>query len=195
MAWPQTQAPADCMLERAIGRWDLVAMVLNSVIGAGIFGLPSLAFALSGTYSLFAFAICAALVFLFILCFAEVASRFCGTGGPYLYARAAFGRFAGFEMGWLLWLTRITAFGSLTNLLVGYLSIFWPAAAEGWARRIVITGLIGFLTALNLVGVRSSRGFHQFHDRRQDDGTCDVHRCRSFLYLAFCLFAGKGSDV
>jgi len=146
-------------LDRRLGRWDLVAMVINSVIGAGIFGLPSLAFALSGTYSLLAFALCAGLAFLFILCFAEVASRFSGTGGPYLYARAAFGRFAGFEMGWLLWLTRITAFGSLLNLLIGYLSIFWPAAADGWTRHVVITTLIAFLTALNFIGVRSSAAF------------------------------------
>jgi amino acid transporter len=150
---------ANNKLARAIGRWDLVAMVLNSVIGAGIFGLPSRAFALSGVYSLLAFGICAGLAFLFIVCFAEVGSRFSGTGGPYLYARAAFGRFAGFEMGWLLWLTRVTAFGSLTNLLIGYLSIFWPAAAAGWARAAVITGLIIFLTAINLVGVRSSALF------------------------------------
>jgi basic amino acid/polyamine antiporter, APA family len=39
-------------------------------------------------------------------CFAEVASRFGESGGPYLYAREAFGRFVGIEMGWLVWLVR-----------------------------------------------------------------------------------------
>ena len=65
--------------------------MLNSVIGAGIFGLPSRAFALAGSYSLLAYVVCAVPVVLIILCFAEVASRFKDTGGPYLYARTAFG--------------------------------------------------------------------------------------------------------
>jgi amino acid transporter len=66
-------------LVRVIRRWDLGAVVLNSIIGAGIFGLPSAVFALVGVYSLFAFIICAFLVTLIILCFAEVSSRYTQT--------------------------------------------------------------------------------------------------------------------
>src|SRR3954451_9902159 len=115
-------------LVRRIRRWDVVALVLNCVIGAGIFGLPSRAFALAGTYSLVAYLVCAIVVGLIALSFAEVSSRFSSTGGPYVYARDAFGAFAGFEVGWLLWLARVTAFGSLANLFVDYASIFVPAA-------------------------------------------------------------------
>src|SRR4026209_2120315 len=103
-------APPESGLIRAIRRWDLTALAVNSIIGAGIFGLPSETFRRIGVYSLFAFVACAIVVALIILCFAVVSGRFSGTGGPYLYAREAFGPLAGFEVGWLLWIARITAF-------------------------------------------------------------------------------------
>jgi amino acid transporter len=62
-------------LLRAIRRWDLVALVINAIIGAGIFGLPSKVFALAGSFSLVAFVLCAGLVIIIILCFAEIGWR------------------------------------------------------------------------------------------------------------------------
>jgi len=115
-------------LVRGIHRWDLVAITINGIIGAGIFGLPAKVFALIGSYSLFAFVACALVVTLIILCFAEVSSRFDQTGGPYLYAREAFGPTVAFEVGWLIWLARLTAFAANCNLLVSYLGYFWPGA-------------------------------------------------------------------
>ena len=143
-------------LARRIHRWDLVALVLNCVVGAGIFGLPSRVFALAGTYSLLAYLACAVVVGLIALSFAEVASRFSSTGGPYVYTREAFGALAGFEVGWLLWLARVTAFGSLANLFVDYASIFAPGVASGVGRAVALTSIGVMLTALNLVGVRPS---------------------------------------
>src|SRR5262249_16726918 len=87
-------------LVRGIRRWDLVALVLNGIIGAGIFGLPSKVFGLAGTYSLIAYGVCAIVAVLIVLCFAELASRYKETGGPYLYAHQAFGPLVGFEIGW-----------------------------------------------------------------------------------------------
>jgi amino acid transporter len=143
-------------LVRGIRRWDLVAVVINGIIGAGIFGLPSKVYGLIGSYSLIAFLVCALVVTLIILCFAEVGSRYDATGGPYLYAREAFGSLVGFEVGWLQWLARITAFAANINLLVGYLSFFWPTAnSEPW-RTLIITTLVLSLTAVNIVGVRKA---------------------------------------
>ena len=146
-------------LARRIRRWDLVALVLNCVIGAGIFGLPSRVFALAGTYSLLAYLVCAVVVGLIALSFAEVASRFSATGGPYVYARDAFGALAGFEVGWLLWLARVTAFGSLANLLVDYGSVFVPSAGAGPGRSAALVAVALVLTAINLIGVRPSTLF------------------------------------
>lgn len=84
-------------LIRGISRWDLVAIVINSIIGAGIFGLPSKVAALIGGYSLIAFIICTVIIAFVVVCFAEVSSRFSETGGPYLYAKEAYGSLFGFE--------------------------------------------------------------------------------------------------
>src|SRR5882762_7211647 len=126
-------------LLRGIRKWDLVTVAINAVIGAGIFGLPSKVFALIGSYSLIAFVVCALVVTMIVLCFAEVGSRFDGTGGPYLYAREAFGPTVAFEVGWLIWLARLTAFAANCNLMVSYLGYFLPSATNPYWRVTVIT--------------------------------------------------------
>lgn len=143
-------------LVRGIRRWDLVALTINGVIGAGIFGLPARVYALIGSYSLIAFIVCAIVVVLIILCFAEVGSRFDETGGPYLYAREAFGPTVAFEVGWLVWLARLTAFAANCNLLVSYAGFFWPAATGAWHRAGLIILVVVVLTSINLVGVRQA---------------------------------------
>src|SRR5262245_3007755 len=143
-------------LVRGIRRWDLVAVAINSIIGAGIFGLPSRVYALIGTYSLIAFVACALVVMLIILCFAEVGSRFDETGGPYTYARAAFGPTLGFEVGWLTWLVRLFAFAANCNLMVSYLGVFWAGATTPIARVAIICLIVILLAALNFIGVRQA---------------------------------------
>ena len=143
-------------LVRIIRRWDLGAVVLNATIGAGIFGLPSAVFALVGVYSLFAFITCAILVTLIILCFAEVSSRYTQTGGPYLYAREAFGPVVGFEVGWLMWIARVTAFAANCNLLLAYFGFFVPSVETGATRVATITIIVAALTAINIIGVRDA---------------------------------------
>src|SRR5467141_3318441 len=129
-------------LVRGIRRWDLVAIAINGIIGGGIFGLPARVFALIGPYSLIAFVVCAVVVTMIILCFAEVGSRFDETGGPYLYAREAFGPTVAFEIGWLIWLARLTAFAANCNLLVNYLGYFWPSATTPFWRASVIVFVV-----------------------------------------------------
>jgi APA family basic amino acid/polyamine antiporter len=143
-------------LVRGIRRWDLVAIAINGIIGAGIFGLPSDIYGRIGSYSIIAFVACAIVVTLIILCFAEVGSRFNETGGPYLYAREALGSTVGFEVGWLIWLARLTAFAANCNLLVSYLGYFWPGATSGTSRALVILFMVASLTAINLIGVREA---------------------------------------
>ncbi|HKE58656.1 MAG TPA: APC family permease [Pyrinomonadaceae bacterium] len=150
------QNPPEEGLVRGIRRWDLVAVAINGIIGGGIFGLPATAFGLIGSYSLFAFAACALVVTLLILCFAEVGSRFQETGGPYLYAREAFGPTVAFEIGWLIWLARLTAFAANCNLLVNYVGFFWPGATSPLWRSVIIVSFVVVLTAVNVLGVRQA---------------------------------------
>src|SRR5213078_1771132 len=103
---------------------------------------PARVFALLGPYSVVAFVACAMVVGLIVLCFAEVSSRFRATGGPLLYAREAFGSVVGFEVGWLIWLARLTAFAANCNLLVSYLGYFWPGAATGMWRVLIIVTVV-----------------------------------------------------
>ena len=143
-------------LVRAVRRWDAVALMINCIVGAGIFGLPSRVYELTGTWSLFAFLACAVIVAGIAFCYVEVASRFTETGGPYLYARVAFGPLIGFQVGWLAWLARISSFAFILNVLVSYLSHFWPQAATGFWRFAVMTGLVALLTTVNILGVRNA---------------------------------------
>ena len=143
-------------LVRSLRKWDLVALVINSVVGAGIFGLPSQVYALAGTYSLAAYAAAALAIGLIVLCFAEVGSRFGATGGPYLYTRVAFGPLIGFQVGWLMWIARVTGFASLTNLFVTYLALFVPGTGTGVPRMLIIALIVAILSIINIVGVRAS---------------------------------------
>jgi amino acid transporter len=147
---------ADEGLSRDIRKWDLVALLINVTVGAGILKLPADVQRLVGNYSLLAFVVCAIIIGLIALCFAEVGSRFSGTGGPYLYARETFGPTPAFLVGWLMWLTRLAGFATLVQVFVAYLGYFWPAAQSGLPRSAIIVGLVIILTAINLIGVKES---------------------------------------
>jgi basic amino acid/polyamine antiporter, APA family len=141
-------------LLRAIGRWSLVALVVNSIIGSGVFGLPSTVAALIGNYSPYAVLAAGAGMSVIIGCFAEVASRFQQAGGPYLYARVAFGRLMGIQTAWMLWLGQVAAPAANANLFVIYLGEFFPHAKDPLPRALILTLLIGFLAFINVRGVR-----------------------------------------
>lgn len=146
----------DEKLVRGIGRWDLAAIAVNTIIGTGIFILPARAAGMIGDYSLLAIIACAVIVGLVVLCFAEVSSRFEATGGMYLYAREAFGPVVGFEAGLLYWIVRVATYAANCNAFLIYLGFFYPAANEGWLRIVLICLVIVPMTVINLVGVRQS---------------------------------------
>jgi basic amino acid/polyamine antiporter, APA family len=142
-------------LIRAIGRWSLLALVVNSIIGSGVFGLPSAVAGLIGNYSPYAVLGAGAGMSVIIGCFAEVASRFQQAGGPYLYARVAFGRLMGIQTAWMLWLAQVAAPAANANLFVIYLGEFFPHAKDPIPRALSLTALVGFLTFINIRGVRA----------------------------------------
>src|SRR5918994_756069 len=107
------EAPDPPALRRALGKWDLTAIGVNQVIGSAIFLLPSQVATEVGPWGPLAFAAVGLLSLSIALCFAEAGSRFETTGGPYLPARAAFGRFIGFEVGWMMWFARVTSHASV----------------------------------------------------------------------------------
>ncbi len=142
------------LLVRALGLFGLTAVSLNGVIGSGIFVLPATVAALQGSASPLAYLIAALATSLIVLCFAEAGSIFERTGGPYLYAREAFGAFIGFEVGWMFLLTRLAAAAAISNAFASYLGYVWPPLGSGAGRIIAITFLLGSLACLNVLGVR-----------------------------------------
>ncbi len=139
---------------RAVGLFGLIAIAVNGVIGSGIFVLPATVASLLGPASLAAYIVAALLIALIVACFAEAGSMFEQTGGPYLYAREAFGSFVGLEVGWVFLLSRLAATSAIANAFTAYLGYFWPAFGSGVGRAIALTVLLWGLAWLNLVGVR-----------------------------------------
>src|SRR5260370_504653 len=141
-------------LVRAIGRWSLAALAVNSIIGSGIFWLPAtVAGLLRKSRVVGGFGVGAAMGVI-MACFAEVASQFSEAGGPYLYARTACGRLTGILVGWMLYLSQTAAPAANANLFVIYLAEFWPAAKEPWPRFFILTLLVGLLALINVRGAR-----------------------------------------
>ncbi|MEO8358634.1 MAG: APC family permease [Vicinamibacteria bacterium] len=141
---------------RAISRADLTLAIINGVIGSAIFGMPSQIAAMTGVQSPLAHLIAALCVLTIVLCFAEVASRFDESGGPYLYGREAFGRHVGFQAGWLTLWTRLLAVAANLNIFaIGFAQIY-PEAGGGQARALVIIVVMAIITVINLIGVKEA---------------------------------------
>ncbi len=144
-------------LVRTIGRWSLTALMVNSIIGGGIFGLPSILAARLGALSPLSCLGAGAGILIIAGCIAEVSSRYEETGGLYLYARDALGRFAGLLVAWLTWLTRIAAPAAVANLFCTYLAQFFPSLATRTGELLVLAVLLGHLAFLNYVGVKAGK--------------------------------------
>jgi len=142
-------------LVRAIGRWDYAALVINGVIGSGIFGLPAVLAGLTGAWSPVAYVLAGIGMLTIVLCHAEVASRFDEPGGPYLYAREAFGSFVGVQAGWLSFCIRVTSMGANLNVFADYLAQILPAAGQGQGRILTLLVVTALVTWLNVIGVRT----------------------------------------
>lgn len=140
---------------RSMGRWTMTALVINCIIGGGIFGLPGELTHLLGRASPFAMILAALGMAVIVSCFAEVASQFSEPGGAYLYVRTAFGRFAGMQISWFDLLNMIATIAALSNLFVDYLGTFFPSTQSTWNRALVMAILIAIPAAVNYRGVRS----------------------------------------
>lgn len=139
-------------LVRAMGAVGAGLIVLNSMIGAGIYALPSAlsAFGAWGPWMFVGMGLAMATV---VVAFARLASYFEATGGPVVYTYEAFGPFVSFQTGWLLYLGRLTAMAANTSLLVDYAAALAPALAASAPRVAAIFVVCGLLAWPNLVGV------------------------------------------
>ena len=141
-------------LVRAVGPFGLTAISVNGVIGSGMFVMPATVAALLGHGSPTAYVVAAVAAILIALSFAEAGSYYDRAGGPYIYAREAFGDFIGFEVGWMFLFARVAGAAAVTNAFAAYVAFFQPSLGQPVARAVVISVVIAAIGALNYVGVQ-----------------------------------------
>ncbi len=158
MTAPVRPTPPQEPLERQLSGLAVWLLVINGVVGAGIFGLPGEAARLAGAFSPWVFVLCAVVMLPVMLSFAELASRFEATGGPVRYVGSVFGPAAGFLAGWATYVARLTAFSANAVLLVSAVGYFWPGADDSGMRVALLFGVCGGLTAVTVLGTRNAMG-------------------------------------
>jgi len=149
-------------LVRTIGRASLAGLMINTIIGSGIFGLPSVVAGKLGKWAPVGYVLAGAGIAVIAGCLSEVASQFRESGGPYLYARETLGRFWGIQIAWMTWLSRIAAASGTANLFTTYLAQVVPQAAQPFYRAAILILLIAVLATVNYRGVRSGTRLSDF---------------------------------
>lgn len=141
-----------------VGPLGATLMSVNGMIGAGIFALPALLFAEVGNFAPWMFLIFGLLFSASIFISARLSNMFRASGGPQLWAQAAFGPFVGFQIGWVMVLAMAAGRAATLYVLVSYLAVIFPVFDGALARALALAFLLAALTAINLSGMRNSVG-------------------------------------
>jgi len=169
-------------LERALGVWGAVSIVIGTVIGSGVFLVPSTMIrAVGSVHMLFVVWIVAGLLTLFgALTYAELAAAMPEAGGEYVYLSAAYSPFWGYLYGWTqFWVAKSGSIATLAAGFYTYLTVFYPVLGNAWIvtpfhigpggslleihyGQLVAIALILILCGVNYLGVRAGGGFQIF---------------------------------
>jgi amino acid transporter len=150
----------DSKLVRAVGTWALAASIVNITIGGGIFRLPAGVYADLGQASPIAYLVCAAVIGLIVVCFAEAGSRVAQTGGLYAYIEAAFGPLVGFVAGVLLWVGMTAALSAVSVFFADAVGALAAPLSSPPMKKLVIATVIGLFAGLNVLGVANATRFN-----------------------------------
>ena len=135
---------------RDVGLWGAALLALNGMIGAAIFGLPGKLDAAVGSFAPWLLLLAGIGIMPVVLCYADLAGRFDESGGPQLYAGKAFGKFVGFEAGWMLYAARAAALAANAHVLAAYAGALWPPL--GGSMTIIVT--VAAIILINVIGIR-----------------------------------------
>lgn len=144
------------MLTRSIGGIGAALLVLNGLIGAGIFALPAKMAGELGAFSPWIFLIFGALMLSIVWCFGQLAIHYQETGGPVIYAQKGFGDSAAFQTGFIYYLARATAIAANMHVLLLYAGYVWPALNTGAGKSVAIIVLTSLLIIVNIVGLKAA---------------------------------------
>ncbi len=164
-----------------MGVWGLAASIVNITVGGGIFRLPAAAAAALGPAAPFAYIVCAIVMLLIVLCFAEAGSRVSLTGSVYAYTEVAFGPFIGFLVGVLLWAGITAATAAVSSFFADALAALIPALAGTGARAATIVIILVAFALLNIAGVRGANRFNA------------IMTCAKLLPLLLFIVIGVGA--
>ena len=140
-------------LHRGLGRFDVVALCVNSIVGAGVFAMPAGLAIDAGRYSLPVIFVAFVVVGFLALSLAEVSSRYDVTGGPQVYAQHTFGPLTGFTVGWLFSVSRLASYALIAHIMLDYAAALWPVLAAPGPRMVAITLFTLVLAVINVRGV------------------------------------------
>jgi len=150
-----SRGPGEAGLVRALGVWGLAASIVNITIGGGIFVAPGTREVTGrlGAAAPLAYIVCAIAMTFVVFCFAEAGSRVALTGGPYAYVERAFGGFAGFVIGWMLWVTITIATAAVGTIFAAGMRRMFPL--HPLANRTTVLALVfGIVAMINVLGVK-----------------------------------------
>jgi amino acid transporter len=137
-----------------MGTLALAAAIVNITIGGGIFRLPSSVAGTLGAAAPLAYLVCAAAMGLIVVCIADAGTRVSLTGGPSAYVGAAFGRYAGFISGVLLWMLGTFAAAAVSTVFASSVGLLVPALAGRAMETATLVVALAFWSAINVRGVR-----------------------------------------
>lgn len=144
-------------LKRSMGVWMATALVVGNMVGSGIFLLPASLAGAAGPVSIFGWIFTGVGALLLALVFSRLGRAMPRTGGPYAYARRAFGDFIGFQTAWGYWIAAWAGNAAIAVAFVGYLAVFWgELGSNNLLAALVGIGVIWLLTLVNAIGTRES---------------------------------------
>jgi APA family basic amino acid/polyamine antiporter len=108
-------------MSQKMGFWSVVAIVIGSQIGSGIFLMPS-SLAAFGGFGLLSWIITGTGAILLALIFAKLCQVLPKTGGPHAYVFKAFGKFWSFVIAWAYWLISWISSTAVIVAIIGYLT-------------------------------------------------------------------------
>lgn len=137
-----------------LSTFDVTNLVIGAIIGADIYIVSGIASGLVGPASILAWIVAGIFAMVIAMCFADCVMLLPRVGGPYAYAKEAFGKFAGFMTGWSLWLAEWSALAVFPVAFALYVNFFVPLSL--WQDILVKFLFILFLTATNYFGIKAA---------------------------------------
>ena len=150
-------APPRRTLMRDLTLFGTVALVAGNMLGTSLYTLPASVASVAGPIGIFSWVITAGGFLLLALLYAQLGPRYPRTGGPYVFAREAFGEYAGFQTVWMYWLSAVVGNAAIVTGAVGYAVNFSPTLADSRMLQFALAqGVLWILCLINILGVKQS---------------------------------------